>query len=374
MSSSTNIESYKFELLQIFRGWAALLVILVHASAIVSTQHHSDFMGGFFLMGNAGVDFFFVLSGFLIFHIHRNDFGNPARLGIYAWKRLSRIFPVYWVVSLAILPVYFYVSKYGQGDETDPWVIFNSLFLLPMARSPMLVAGWSLRHELLFYFWFALLIGLNRRWSIPIITLWVVGVIVSVILSIGSAHRFTNPVMHLLWWPQNFEFIIGCAAAFIMPKLSVAIFTRSVCLSLMFFGVIAFLATGFFTGPLLDLARSEHVLCFGLISFVIIVTSTLLEYRHSLTVFWRNKPPFRFFCYLGTASYSIYLVHGPILSVLFKVAGAYNLIPVYGGNWVTASIFIITIAVGCLFHAMVERPMMGFLTRNRPKPLGSRFG
>ena len=365
MTATKVLASRRFDLLQIFRGWAALLVILVHASGISSEKHGTPFLGGFFAMGNAGVDFFFVLSGFLIFHIHRQDFGKPERLRIYLRKRFVRIFPIYWVVSLLVIPAYFLVSHFGQGDETRPSVIFNSIFLLPMERSPILVAGWSLRHEILFYFWLALLIGIRRRWARPIIATWIVGVLVSVWLSLGTVHRFSNPVMHLLWWPQNIEFIMGCVAAFIMPELPTRVFTRPFCIALLIGSLLGFLATGFFSGPLLSLARSEHVLLFGSLSFVIVVTSTHIDNNEFLGTSIRNALPFRFSCYLGNASYSIYLLHGPTLSILFKIADACGIMTTPGGLWVTPIAFALAVSVGCLFHSCVEQPLLGLLGRVR---------
>ena len=347
-----------FSLLQIFRGWAAVLVVLVHSSAIASEQHHHPFLGNFFAMGNAGVDFFFVLSGFLIFHIHGKDFGQPRQLTSYLWKRIVRIFPIYWLVTLLILPVYFIVAHYGQGDETHASIILGSLLLVPMARAPILVAGWSLRHELLFYFWFVLLIGLRPRWAWPIIGLWVASMLVSVGLSFGTAYRYSHPVIHLLLWPQNFEFIVGCLAAVLLYKLPVGILSRPMCIGLLLAGLGGFLATGFFPGPLFDLARSEHVLLYGGLSFIIVITSTSLDLSGGFSNRIKYSLPYRGFDYLGEASYSLYLLHGPVISILFKLAGAQSLYSSFSGSFITPVIVILTVGAGCFFHTFVERPLL----------------
>ena len=79
------------------RGAAAVLVLLVHSSAMLAAPKYFGEMPfyGLFKFGHAGVDFFFVLSGFIIFHVHRTDLGNPARLGKYLARRFVRIFPTY---------------------------------------------------------------------------------------------------------------------------------------------------------------------------------------------------------------------------------------------------------------------------------------
>src|SRR5579864_9480491 len=90
-----------------FRGAAALLVLFFHASSVSTFFLHSDFWSWLFFFGYSGVDFFFVLSGFIIFLTHRADIGRSERLNAYLTKRFIRIYPVYWTVALVLVPVYF---------------------------------------------------------------------------------------------------------------------------------------------------------------------------------------------------------------------------------------------------------------------------
>src|SRR3954463_11549623 len=81
------------------RGAAAFLVLLYHAShRLLDTTFFSFDHLAFidvFSFGARGVDLFFVLSGFIIFHAHRSDIGRPERLSLYGVRRLFRIYPVY---------------------------------------------------------------------------------------------------------------------------------------------------------------------------------------------------------------------------------------------------------------------------------------
>jgi exopolysaccharide production protein ExoZ len=77
------------------RGVAALLVVLYHAALHVEGDvPGSAVLWGLPHFGHAGVDFFFVLSGFIISFVHRRDLGRPDRLGHYLERpRLSAYVP-----------------------------------------------------------------------------------------------------------------------------------------------------------------------------------------------------------------------------------------------------------------------------------------
>jgi peptidoglycan/LPS O-acetylase OafA/YrhL len=51
-----------------------------------------------FRWGDAGVEFFFVLSGFIIASAHAGDISRPARLIPYLQRRIIRIYPPYWII------------------------------------------------------------------------------------------------------------------------------------------------------------------------------------------------------------------------------------------------------------------------------------
>src|ERR1700737_2029314 len=72
--------------LQVLRGVAAVLVVLHHVAATLALPKYMGLVvaGGIFApLGRAGVDLFFVLSGFIIYYVHHGDIGRPRRLGRY---------------------------------------------------------------------------------------------------------------------------------------------------------------------------------------------------------------------------------------------------------------------------------------------------
>ena len=141
---------------------AALLVVLYHAShgifALPKYFGHKPF-GPIFDFGFAGVDFFFVLSGFLMMYVHTADFGQPRAFGAYLWKRFTRIYPAYWFVFAAVLPVFLLIPSFGKGHERDADVILRAIFLLPHPANHQVVGlAWTLDYEIFFYCLFALLV------------------------------------------------------------------------------------------------------------------------------------------------------------------------------------------------------------------------
>jgi exopolysaccharide production protein ExoZ len=158
--------------LQVFRGIAALAVVIHHA--VLSTD---AFVGvlppqvdSFLRMGYLGVDFFFVLSGFIIMYAHLDD--RPSGLAVrrYAFKRLVRIFPPYLPLSIGMIALYAALPGFSaSGGREFSWV--SSLLLLPADQPPALSVAWTLVHEMQFYTVF-LLFFLSRRLLVAGLLLW----------------------------------------------------------------------------------------------------------------------------------------------------------------------------------------------------------
>ena len=97
---------YLMSRLQILRFVAAGMVLFGHAQAEFGklpglTLAHQLLVPKGFLAG--GVDIFFVLSGFIMYRIAREDFGQPGAGGRFLLHRLARIGPPYWFFTTAML-------------------------------------------------------------------------------------------------------------------------------------------------------------------------------------------------------------------------------------------------------------------------------
>ncbi|UWS31107.1 acyltransferase family protein [Erwinia pyrifoliae] len=131
--------------LQWLRAVAVLLVVgwhvMVKANVLNITSEQ------YFAIGNAGVDLFFIISGFIMaYTLQKQDNGR-----VFFVKRLARIIPLYWFFSLTALIIYLY-NPNMVNSHTEHTTILNSFTLFPIENHAMLIdVGWTLRYEFIFY-------------------------------------------------------------------------------------------------------------------------------------------------------------------------------------------------------------------------------
>ena len=152
--------------IQIGRGIAALLVLAFHANDILKAATGGALDYPILITGHSGVQFFFVLSGFIIYHIHWKDIGHPHSLQTFAYKRFVRIYPIYWILLFAFLPVWFFYDDFGIPERLQFLPLVKSLTLVPQQQIAHIGVAWTLVHEVFFYTFFALLILTRRAWSV----------------------------------------------------------------------------------------------------------------------------------------------------------------------------------------------------------------
>lgn len=122
--------------LQVFRGLAALAVVVHHAALSTDAFVHRlpVWAFGLFEFGLLGVDFFFVLSGFIIMHAHQGDARSPNAARSYAIKRLTRIFPAYLPIGIGVLVLYALLPGFLQQAGASSVGSVLSFCFLQMTR------------------------------------------------------------------------------------------------------------------------------------------------------------------------------------------------------------------------------------------------
>lgn len=332
----------KFNSLQVFRALAALAVVVHHTESSVA-----HFVGGtpgwldaVCAYGYLGVDFFFVLSGFIILNSHIDDDKSSRALRAFGFKRFVRIFPSYWPISIALLISYTLLPGLSAGTRSHISIL-SSFLLLPDSSPPALKVAWTLIHEMMFYLIFSLFF-VSTRLFIVFIATWVVAIgLVAGTLDRSLLYPWAQRLLH----PVNLEFVMGMGMAFVARKAKPGAALPLLCTGAVLLAVLV--AAGF-----TDKSRAP----FGLAFAAIVLGAVLLEKSTQLTF------P-RWLVIIGDASYAIYLVHDPLVALTSRVAKKLGLL----SHWSTGIVFgvAVSLVAGLLYHLVYEKPVARFLRRSR---------
>lgn len=279
--------------LQVARGIAALLVVLLHATTGANTFYSENIFNNFWKFGHIGVDFFFVLSGFIIFYVHNDDTPNRNSITTYIKKRLIRIYPPYLLITILLILIYNFFPNLSANNRNIS--IFSSLTLIPITNYvPALNVAWTLMHEMLFYCIF-ILFYFHKKVFIVFLTIWFF------FISVGSFFNYDGLFRTFFLNAHNIEFMFGIISALVVKKKKAS----SAYLS---FGIILLFTYIFF---FYDIFSSTFTTDNFKVRIYLGITFMLITIG-LCSIEKKIKYP-RFFVNIGTASYSIYLLHGPTL-------------------------------------------------------------
>ncbi len=168
----------KLSNIQVLRGLAALAVVILHARNDIEGLGIPSRLPQL-VIGAFGVDVFFVISGFVMVHASVPLFGHARSALPFFAKRLARIVPLYWAVTLAFIVL---APVAAQGDLSHR--AFRKFVGLSLAFMPYLAPvnddsfpvyplGWTLNYEMAFYFCFAVTLAsaMPRRLAIASLTI-----------------------------------------------------------------------------------------------------------------------------------------------------------------------------------------------------------
>lgn len=330
------------------RGIAATIVVLYHAARHLNRTYGTPLLMSTFQFGHAGVDLFFVISGFIILFVHYDDIGRSERLSHYIGRRLTRIMPTYWVALAFTI-----VLSLGGGHNFPSFSDLTwSAALLPAHSAPLLGVAWTLQFEIVFYMAFCLLI-INKTMGLSLLSLWLGWII------LAKCQIFVWSWMPpSLYGFYNLEFFLGMTMAYWLRNHSV-LFPRLILTTGLVLLAVAAIAEN---TNLMDGYADTSRLVYGTASALIVLGVAAAGRRGLITIpSWLET--------LGTASYSIYLFQFVFIGLLWKAwlaTGLDGKLPHVASFPVLA---VAGVAGGMAMSRLIEYPLMRLVRRlGRPAP------
>lgn len=204
---------------QALRAVAAWMVVAYHLATTDAYGWQTPDAPGWFIgayaraIGFAGVDLFFVISGVVMVYSSYDQFGQPSEIAPFLKRRIARIYPLYWVCTLAVLGLAWLAPGLASRDKSDWLTIGKSLLLWPQSEYPIVGVGWTLTFEMYFYIVFAALFALPCRLLPMALMLWAAGTMAAFALLDRPAYHEsaeTQLQLPLFASPLALEFIAGC--------------------------------------------------------------------------------------------------------------------------------------------------------------------
>ncbi len=325
----------RIDLIQALRAIAALMVAAFHLQAAAIDRTDYDGVFRLFGHGEAGVDLFFVISGFIIYYTAQNRNGLTATEFVRA--RFWRVYPPYWGVLLLYLALAGMASlKPGLVNFSfvvTPRSLLNSTLLLPQPDQILTVA-WTLAVEVMFYLLFGLtFFRFGKRGFFAAMAAWAVAAQVFV-----HSSDLDHPLLGLVLYRGVIEFLFGAIVAVLLlrgqihrPRLALAI------------GLLGFSVwlLGGYENLGLDLGREWGAgIPAALILYGIVRSSIRLP---------------GWILLIGEASYILYLIHLLCFSIFGRVLSEVGL-DIYSSSIAMLVALLITTALACGATVVLERP------------------
>ena len=342
----------KINNIQSLRGIAVLFVVFLHLFIVENKYSGFDtLLPDVFQFGNFGVDLFFVISGFVMVTVTQGKFQNVKQSLRFLYHRLTRIYPLYWVYTFIALAVFLIKPAWINSSQGNQVNILESFLLLPSNLLPLVQVGWTLIHEVYFYFvYFLIFLLLPEYLLVYAIGGW--GVIVVM------ANMFVttwNPYFNLIFHPLTIEFLSGCLLAVLYYKWEGSRFNKQTLIGMAIATLILALTVYEFyrtsTGQVAPLGWMR-VMLYGLPAWII--TYCLLYAERTGFVL---HP---YMAQVGDASYSIYLSHLFTINVVGRVWALISVDGYFDNILFIVVTLGIVLFVGFLSYWWVEKNLLKF--------------
>ncbi|MFP8782464.1 acyltransferase family protein [Planococcus plakortidis] len=333
----------KLVLIQLSRALVPLLVMLHHLSTTMMDYYGFNIWNLAYLPLTGGVYYFFSLSGFMAYYIYRQKFGRKGQLSDFLVNRFIRIYPLYWVVTLAFLILAFLFPWFATGAERDMAVILTSIFLVPNPewQDPFLIVAWSLEYTIYFYLMFSILFLSPRFIGKALFAFWG---ILSFLGATGIIY-IDHFLFDFLFASYNLMFMAGvfCAWLILHAQILPVLGYLSMAIGLIGFPVTWMNALN----PFME------------ISFEMSASISIMFLLVGLGVIDMNKEIHipKAFHQLGNAAFAIYLVHNVVLDLFSEWMDQAGWHEVLGNVGMSLLLVVLMLFFGILAHFKLELPL-----------------
>ena len=331
--------------IQALRAIAASLVVVLHSYVYLEARNIIPNVPNFVNSGRAGVDIFFVISGFIMIYISGKDFGVKGKAGRFITKRIIRIVPIYWFYTMVMATLLFvFPYLFSQGKTFSLGHLLASLSFVPWPNSigqikPILSVGWTLNFEMYFYIIFSMLLLLQKKYFIPLLAIFLLSGFI-----IGLLYKPQSSIFYVITSPLLIEFLYGSIIG-IYYKRGLMLSTN-LCVFLITCGTTLLFLTGIY-----DFGDIPREIKWGFSGALLVTGFVFLERNGQLVIpSWLVE--------LGGSSYSLYLTHIFIINATGKI-------------WVTVfgmmyDVFVIvailsSIVAGHIAYILFEKPLTAYL-------------
>jgi len=348
MQHSSTAATRKIYSLQALRAYAAISVMLGHGILEFHTTRGMAMPFNEFPL-IAGVDIFFVLSGFVMFHTAGEMFGRPGAVLEFWRKRFIRLVPLYWFFTSLMVGVLLFLGNHVRSTEFDVWNVISSYLFIPSERpggrvAPVLSLGWTLNYEMFFYFTFGLFLLLGKRNGLMFL-------IFSFLSLIALTRLDDFGFVPLRFWGNSIilEFIFGVSLGVFRNR---GHFQKSIpfCLAIFLLGLIVLLM-----GCDLDVPRFVKG---GL-------PATMLVYAALALPSSADRKIPAWVILLGDSSYALYLCHR---FVLRAVTMLFARVAIPAGHqlflYVLATVAG-SVILSIVVHKLIEGPLLKLLSNGK---------
>jgi len=344
--------------IQILRAIAALMVVLSHAqndASVTALKSQEHFTRLVLVPWDAGVDLFFVISGFIMVYSSQRLFATPGASGAFMSRRLIRIVPLYWLITAIALVFSAYAAWLGKHAFPNISEILASFGFIPFVRPedgqprPLASQGWTLNYEMFFYVIFALAVRFRRSVAVAATSFVLVSMIVA-----GALAKPSTTV--LAYWsdPIVFEFILGMLIALLWRSGLRLDFKYTLPLLLIGLALLALDMDHMTSVGAQGVDKNGFGRLFGAGFPMAVIFAAVVLWTASTSISGRIAS---FLALIGDASYALYLFHPLAIIFARKCYLALGLTKSIGFWPLIAAEILLALGLGVAIHALIEKPV-----------------